>query len=304
MNVKVRSLKAFMAVAESGSITQAADRLGMAQPSLTASIKDLERTLGVTLFDRTTRSVHLTDAGREFLARIERPVADLEEAYRQMLDLSEARRGTVVIGTLPSSALTLVPLVMRELKAGRPSLQARIVEAHNAQLIEMLRTNQVEFAVATRLDRSADLDFVPLLADTFMLIHPPAHRVSEFRRPGWINLVPYDLILLSQGSNARAQFELAVRGSTVQPGMRFDVTHMVTAVHMVRQGLGITIVPRLALPGLHLEGLAARPLAGRLSTRRIGILHRRSRSLSAGARHLMEIFRRVASTMETTATEP
>jgi len=294
MNPKYRALKAFLAAAETGSITRAAAQLGLAQPSLTASLKNLERELGVTLFDRTTRSLRLTAAVQDFLTRIERPVADLDEAYRHMRDLSDARLGSVVVGALPSCALALVPSVISRLKAAHPNLGIRLVEAHDSELVTMLRTNQVEFGVASQQPTSADLDFEHLLDDTFVLLHPPCHPITRVSEPGWADLVAHDLILLSKGSNWRAQFERAVSDMSAAPGARFDVTHMATAVHMVRQGLGLTVVPRLAQPALHLDGLALRPLSGRLSQRRIGILSRPDRSLSSGAKHLIALFREAA----------
>jgi LysR family carnitine catabolism transcriptional activator len=303
MPLKFRALKAFLAAVETGSITRAAAQIGLTQPSLTTSLKNLERDLGVTLFDRTTRSLRLTAAGQEFLARIERPVADLDEAYRHMRDLSEARLGSVVVGALPSCALALVPSVISRLKAAYPNLGIRLIEAHDAELAMMLRTNQVEFGIASQQPDSANLDFEYLLDDTFMLLHPPCHPITRVSEPGWADLVSHDLILLSKGSNWRAQFESAVSGMTAVPGARFDVTHMATAVHMVRQGLGLTVVPRLAQPALHLDGLAIRPLAGRLSQRRIGILYRPDRSLSSGARHLIALFREAAGDVAESVTD-
>ncbi len=167
INIKYRSLKALLLAAETGSFTHAADRLGVTQPSFTSLIQDLEVILDVRLFERTTRSIGLTAAGEEFLARIQRPVTDLEEAYRSMLDLAAVKRGAIVLGALPSTALTLIPATLGALQHKYPGLQIRVVEAHNDDLLAMLRTNQIEFALATLLGAAPDLDFQPLVADSF-----------------------------------------------------------------------------------------------------------------------------------------
>ena len=178
MSIKYRPLKAFLLAVQTGSFTHAADRLGVTQPSFTALIRDLEDILGVRLFDRNTRGIALTAAGKDFLARIERPVADLEEAYRSILDLAAVRRGSVVVGSLPSTSLTLVPPALRMLRAAHPTLRVRVVEAHNDDLVTMVRTNQIEFAIAAMLAPAADLAFQPLLEDAFAAVFPAGHELA------------------------------------------------------------------------------------------------------------------------------
>ena len=285
MSIKYRPLKAFLLAVQTGSFTHAADRLGVTQPSFTALIRDLEDILGVRLFDRNTRGIALTAAGKDFLARIERPVADLEEAYRSILDLAAVRRGSVVVGSLPSTSLTLVPPALRMLRAAHPTLRVRVVEAHNDDLVTMVRTNQIEFAIAAMLAPAADLAFQPLLEDAFAAVFPAGHELAARPRLHWRDVAPHDLILLSRGSSVRELYDEAMedRPSTATAATRYDVTHMTTAIRLVRQGLGITVLPSLALPELDLKGLLACRLADASARRTIGILHRKDRSLSAAA---------------------
>ncbi len=302
INIKYRPLKAFLLAADSGSFTFAADRLGVTPPSFSALIRDLEDALGVRLFDRTTRTVALTAAGSELLARIQRPVTDLEDAYRSILALAVVGRGSVVLGALPSTSLTLIPPALRELRLAHPTLRVRVVEAHNEQLISMVRTNQIEFALATVLAPAADLAFHPLIADRWFAVFPAGHELAARTELHWRDLVPYDIILLSQGSSARAQFELAVGAEAAAPATssRYDVTHMTTSAGLVRQGLGITMLPRLALPELNLKGLKSRPLNDASARRTIGLLHRRDRSLSPATRALAAQLTKVAVQVEKT----
>lgn len=299
MNIKYRPLKAFLLAVETRSFTHAAARLGVTQPSLTALIGDLEATLDLKLFERTTRSITLTAAGAEFRDRVQRPLADLEEAYRSMYDLASAQRGTIVVGTLPSTSLTLIPPALRELRRLHPGLQIRVVEAHNDELIGMLRTNQIEFALATLLADAADLTFVPLIADAFCAVYPPDHPASGFDTLHWQDLLPFDLILLSQGSSARHQFDRAVISDDTVAGLRYDVTHMATAALLVRQGLGVALLPRLALPALHLDGLSSRRLSDASAQRTIGVLHRRDRLMSPAGQAFIAQLQTVAHDIET-----
>ncbi|WZB67470.1 LysR substrate-binding domain-containing protein [Achromobacter xylosoxidans] len=165
----------------------------------------------------------------------------------------------------------------------------RVVEAHNDELVAMLRTNQIEFAVGALAEPAPDLSFTPLAEDCFCAIYPEGHRLDRKRGPlHWRDVLRYDLILLSQGSNARQQFDRAVREETGAPAtaLRYDVTNMGTAAGMVRQGLGVSVLPRLALPELNLAGLRAAPLCDASARRAIGLLHRRDRSLSPAAQAL------------------
>lgn len=285
MSIKYRPLKAFLLAVQTGSFTHAADRLGVTQPSFTALIRDLEEILGVRLFDRNTRGIALTGAGKDFLARIERPVADLEEAYRSILDLAAVRRGSVVVGSLPSTSLTLVPPALRMLRAAHPTLRVRVVEAHNDDLVTMVRTNQIEFAIAAMLGPAADLAFEPLLEDAFAAVFAASHELAARPRLYWRDVAPHDLILLSRGSSVRELYDEAMEDqpTTATAASRYDVTHMTTAIRLVRQGLGITVLPSLALPELDLAGLVSCRLGDTSARRNIGVLHRRDRSLSAAA---------------------
>jgi DNA-binding transcriptional LysR family regulator len=298
LNIKYRPLKAFLLAVQTKSFTHAAARLGVTQPSFTALIADLEAVLEVKLFERTTRHIALTAAGLEFRDRIERPIADLEEAYRSMLDLASMRRGAVVMGALPSTSLTLVPPALGALRRLHPQLQIRVVEAHNDELIGMLRINQIEFALATLLSEAPDLKFTPLVADAFFAVYPSRHEVVALPSLHWDDLIPFDLVLLAQGSSARHQFDRAVFADKATAGLRYDVTHMTTAVRLVGQGLGVAILPRLALPSLGLGALRSRPIEDDSARRTIGVLHRQDRLLSPAAQALIDTLRQVATEVE------
>ncbi|MCW8176732.1 LysR family transcriptional regulator [Verminephrobacter aporrectodeae] len=290
LNIKYRPVKAFLLAAEHGSFTHAASVLGVTQPSFTALIQDLEHQLGLRLFERSTRSMALTAAGREFLARVQRPLADIEEAYRSVLDLSAARRGNVILGALPSTAFALVAPALQALRCVHPALGARVIEAHNDELLLLLRSNQIECALATLPDPGSDLVSQPVIDDVFCAVFARGHALQAARRVLWRDLLAHELILLSRGSSVRAQFDRAMQrratGSAVLP--RYDVTHILTAAAMARRGLGVAILPRLALPELDMDGLSARAIASPGARRSIGMVHRRDRVLSPATQRFFE----------------
>ncbi len=300
LNVKYRPIKAFLLAVETGSFTQAAQRLGVTQPSFTSLIRDLEAVLDVRLFERTTRRIALTAAGQEFLLRIRRPLADVEEAYRSIQDLTAARRGLIVLGALPSTALTLIPPALGLLRQAYPALQVRVVEAHNDELLSMLRTNQIEFALATLLEDAEDLSFEPLLQDVFCAVFPRGHELAKRRTVSWRDLLAYDLILLSHGSSARAQFERAVQGEgpASARASHYEVTNMTTAVRLVRRKMGITVLPRLAVPELNLQGLLVVALGDVSARRVIGLVRRKNRELSPASLAFIPQLKTVVGSLE------
>ena len=301
MNIKYRAVKAFLLVAESRSFTHAAGALGVTQPSLSALIQDLEDTLGLKLLERSTRNVTLTEAGEEFLLRIQRPVSDVEEAYRSALDLSAARRGTVIVAALPSAAFGLVPHALAKLRVAHPALQAKVIEAHTDELLQMLRTNQVECAIGPLSEAAPDLHFEPLLTDGYYAVFSHGHPLEKRKRIRWDQLLAHDLVLLAQGSNARQQFDQGLQTgiASAEPVVpRYDVTHIITAASMARQGLGVALLPRLALPELNLNGLVARPISAPNARRNIGLMHRRDRVLGPATRYFIEQLRGVIGEVE------
>ncbi len=288
IKIKFRPLKAFLLAIETQSFTRAAQRLGVTQPSFTALIRDLENSLELQLFERTTRRITLTNAGQDLYDRVLRPVTDLEEAYRSMSDLAAVRRGAIAVGVLPSTALTLIPPTLRRLRERHPSLTTRVVEAHNDELINMLHTNQVEFALGAILDKTPNLEAVPLLQDNFVAVFPPDHPARHLDSLHWADLIPYDLILLSRGSSARQLFDRAVGVNAPGSGLRFDVTNMTTAIQLVRQSLGIAVLPQLALPALLDSTLKYRPIEDESASRTIGILLRQDRTMQPAGKAFLE----------------
>ncbi|CAN5147670.1 LysR family transcriptional regulator [soil metagenome] len=290
INIKYRPLKAFLLAADTGSFTRAAATLGVTQPSFSALIQDLEQTMGLRLFERSTRTIALTESGQDLLSRVQRPLSDLEEAYRSLLDLSAANRGTVILGTLPSVAFALVPPTLAKLRASHPALHARVIEAHNDELLAMVRTNQIDCALATLVEPVSDLAFAPVIADHFFAVFPHGHALASAARIAWSDLLPHDLILLSRGSSARSQFDRALQRRSAAPALepRYDVTNIITAASMVRHGLGVAVLPRLCLPEIDVTGLTARPIASAGAARTIGLITRRDRVLSPATQRFVE----------------
>lgn len=300
LNIKYRALKAFLLAAETGSFTAGAGVLGITQPSFSALVQDLENDLGLKLFERHTRSIKLTAGGIELHDRLLRPLTDLEEVYRDMADLGAARRGIVVAGALPSTSLTLIPPTLIALLKSYPKLEVRIIEADNDELIEMLRANKVEFALAAQIDMLPEMMFEPLVNDNYCVVYPAGHAIEKLDKVTWIDLAEHRLVLMAPGSSARQQFDRAFRLENWNV-LHYEVTHMATALALVKHGLGVAVLPRLPLKALPMGDLRFTSIEGDTARRRIGVLYRRERHLSPASRAFIEQVKEVA-TRETTST--
>lgn len=296
-NVKYRSIKAFILAARYNSFREAADRLGVTQPSLSALIRDLEEILDVRLFDRTTRKVAITEAGREFLDRVERSIDDIEDAYDAMRGISKVQRQTITMGALPSIAAGLIPIALRKLRQVHPTLKIRLTEAYNDELNAMLLRNQIEFSIGgyTSNENMENLIFEPLAEDTFHVVMPPELAASLEGETRWRHLHAHDLIIFSQGSTWRTQYEKAMQEAELATGSIYEVSNLITAIQMTRNGLGLTVVPGIFLFSLDASGLVVKPLTDNSTKRQIGIYRRKDKELQRSSLKFIEVLKGVVA---------
>src|SRR5262245_48630801 len=149
MNITLRQLQCFLHVAALGSFTRAAEKMHTMQPSLSQQIRDLEGELGIRLFDRTTRRVELTEAGTEFRNIAAKVIEDLEVAARSAHELAERKRGRVAVAAPPLLAAAIVPRAIANFRKQYPGLDIRLVDAQSDQIVEMVRSGQVDCGVGT-----------------------------------------------------------------------------------------------------------------------------------------------------------
>ncbi|MDB5943214.1 MAG: LysR family regulatory protein [Ramlibacter sp.] len=276
-NLKYRQLKAFAMAVETGSFKAAADRLSVTQPSFSSLIKELERDVDVLLFDRTTRGCVLTAPGQAFYEEIKGALGQLEDAYRYIQDVGKGSRGKLSLAALPSLAAGIVTGKLGEFKRSHPGVRILLSERKNDQILEAVRRGEVELGIGSMWQPDPDLRFQPLFTDRMMFVVPKGHPL-ESMRPVWKSADRFDLILMPSGPT-----EFALKASQMTRPPAFEVEHLATALAMVRNGLGITILPSSVVPTLNMDGLACLPIQGSLATRPLGTIVRQGTRLSAPA---------------------
>jgi LysR family carnitine catabolism transcriptional activator len=294
MNFKLRQLEGFIAAAELGAFGKAAERMAMTQPAFSQLIRELETMLGVRLFERSTRRIELTEGGRLLLAQVKRPLEDLQHAYDNLREMADGKIGTVVFATLPSAAFGLGTRAVAKLRERFPKVQVRQIEDQNDLLIERVLHREVEFGLSMYSHEVAELEFEFLFVDELVAVLRADHPAAASRQITWTQLAKLPLALLPAPSSVRRLVDarFAQIGSYGVPA--FEVVHMVTALSMARAGVGVTVLPRISLEAMNMDGLVYRRLSSPRPERRIGILRRSDRPLSAAAETLIACLREQA----------
>lgn len=291
MNIDLRQLRVFIAVARLGNFTRAAERLNLSQPNLSLLVRRLEQTLGVRLFDRSTRSVTLTVAGQEFLPTAERLVEEFDGAIAAVTDLAARRRGRVTVAALPSIAATLLPKAIAELSARHPQITVSLRDDVADQILARVRSGEVDFGVGATDMADSQLVTTPLIEDVMVAVFDPTHALAGRRRLTWRCVADYPLIGMSRDSSVRRLTGSAFArcGLVVEP--RYEAKYMSTAIGLVASGLGVAVLPSSAALMAEQAGLRSATLHEPVVRRKIGILMRRGRSLSPSASALFAILR-------------
>src|SRR3982074_3576499 len=182
MNVDLHQLRIFVAVARLGNFTRAAERLHLSQPSLSLHIRQLEQDLGVRLFDRSTRSVVLTQAGDDLLPTAERLLDDFQSAVASVADLAARRRGRVAVAVLPSVAAELLPRAIALLRIRHPDITVAVRDDVAEHIPARARNGEVDFGLGAIDSVDADVLGSPLISDELIAVLPPAHPLANALR--------------------------------------------------------------------------------------------------------------------------
>lgn len=294
MNITLRQLHSFRAVAELGSFTRAAQRLKLAQPALSLAIRDLETELNLRLFDRTTRKVELTAAGTEFLQSVDRLMSDLQHAIKNAQDWTERKRGRFVIAAPPFLASMIIPDAIAEYKASFPAIDVRLIDAPTDVIVERVRMGDADFGVGTFADSEEGIRRENLFRDALMVFGRSDNPVIKTSKIFWRNLRDAPLIVLTRESGIRTLTNTAFDriGLSIHPS--YEVSHITTSVMLVNAGLGVAVLPAYAWGFARSFEIVARPLVDPIVGREVAIIRSDVRSLSPAAEGFTKFLRKRA----------
>ena len=292
-NLTLKQLRYFDALARQGHFGRAAEASSISQPALSMQIKELEETLGAPLFDRGARAVSLTGFGEEFAPRareILRAVEELEDLGRVLRD---HMAGRLRMGVIPTVAPYLLPRLIGDLGREYPGLDLQLRETITPRLLQDLAEGRLDCAIVALPVSEPSLIEVDLFTEDFVLVRPLADAAKAV--PGPVGLRALRLLLLEEGHCFRDQ-ALAFCRMQASPAARdtgpremMEGSSLSTLVQMVGAGIGVTLIPEMAVA---VETLSAPVAVARFPdpppSRRIGMVWRRSTPLS---RQLMQVAR-------------
>ena len=245
--MELNQLRYVCAVEETGSFSRAAERCQIAQPSLSQQILKLEEELGTKLFDRLGRGVRLTEPGRAFLQHARAALEEVERARASIPADADGVSGTVSIGAIPTIAPYLIPPYTAAFTKRFPEARLRIVEETTPVLIEALRNLSIDFALLALPLRHKDLLLQPVRTEKLLAVLPETHPLAAKDSLMLAELRGESFVMLRDGHCFR-DLSLSVCGSArVKPNIAFESGQFSSVLGMVAAGIGLSIVPEMAV---------------------------------------------------------
>src|SRR5262245_36437597 len=289
-DVSSRQLRAVVALARFRSFVAAAASLGVSQPALSRAVQRLERSLGVALFTRSTRSVSLTAAGRDFLPTVERLLNDLDRHLGRMRELAEQQRGYVVVASLMSLAHHVLPAATATYRRRFPHIDLYLREGVQDAIVADVRGAVADIGIGNASDVPAPVVTEPLGDEPCRLVLPPRHPLAKRSAVAVVDLQGEPLISMPPESGLRRLIDRAALAAGVRLHHAITLHQFGTLFDFVRSGLGVAIVPASALPPRGERALRVCRLARPAITRTVGILTLADRALSPAAERFREVF--------------
>jgi LysR family hydrogen peroxide-inducible transcriptional activator len=288
--MELQQLRYFVAAAEAGSVSRAAERCHVAQPSLSQQLKKLEEYLGVTLFDRFGRGVVLTDAGRTLLPKARRILAEVRDAETNLSREVEAGNAPLILGAIPTIAPYVLPRALERLRVALPSCTVSIREGLTEHLVEALLDHEIDCAlVSTPL--AHDLIDVDVVAeDELLVVVPNSHPLAQQAQGVSIAAMRGEAtVTLEEMHCLGRQIQGFCSSRHLTQRIVCTTTQLATIFELVSLGMGISLVPEMAAAADPRRAVTYRRLRQARFQREIAVAWRRDRTRSRAAQALVDI---------------
>lgn len=282
MKHELSSMKAFVILAESSSFNNAAKLLNITQPALTRRIKKMEEDLHIQLFERTTRKVTLTKAGKRLLPEARELIKKFDETLFNIRDMNAYHRGMVTLACIPTAVFYFLPLAIGKFNELYPNIKVRILEQGTNNCMESVLCNESDFGINMNNVTNSSIDFTPLVNEPFVLACRRDHPlVKAACRMAGVSGLQNDWRTLLQ---RQPTVDRTTAGrQTLEAGLVYEVRHLSTSLGLVEAGLGISALPGLAMPHAPYSSIIGIPLVEPVIRRTLGIIRRKDAVLSPAA---------------------
>jgi DNA-binding transcriptional LysR family regulator len=287
MNVTVKQLRAFLAVARLGSFTRASGVLHATQSSLSVLVRELETELAIKILDRTTRKVELTEAGEQFYQDAAGVLAGLEQAIQKTRNLSIMKGGHVSIAATPLCAAAFLPRAVAAFRAKYPDVEVALTDMRVEQIAAAVSDRQFSCGVGV-FGPEKGVVATPLLEPRLMLACPRAHAFARRKKVNWKDLDGQTLITVRGNNIVRREFDRCVHQAGVEPQKIIEVQQMMTALGLVDAGFGLAVWPAWAASVASLYAVALIPLDRPALTHPLSVIVAEGRSPSAATQAFIQ----------------
>ncbi|WP_169081671.1 LysR family transcriptional regulator [Paenibacillus sp. PL91] len=244
--MELRQLNYVIQIALEKNFSRAAEKLHIAQPSLSQQLSKLEQEIGVLLFRRTTNSVELTQAGQVFVDKSQAILDAIEQLKQEMDDMAQMRRGRLVVGTLPITGSHILPLVLPVFGAQYPQIEVVLVEDTTAKLEQLTASGGTDLSLLSLPLIDSSLSYEPFLEEEICLAVPPQHPLAKREDPIDISeLQEEPFIGLKRGQGFRQITVDLCEQSGFSPRIVFESSNIETIQSLVAGGMGIAFVPQM-----------------------------------------------------------
>jgi DNA-binding transcriptional LysR family regulator len=286
-----RQLQTVLALAEYGSFIAAASLLKTSQPAVTRTIKHVEDVLGIKLFDRSTRSVQITAAGKEFVAVAARIQNDLKITLRSMRELSDQRRGQIIISSIMSVANGKLPGLVSAYRLDHPGIELHVRDGVHGTVIEDVRSGAADFGITYLDDLPDPFLSVRVGREDFTVVLPKNHELARKKTLSLSDLKDVPLASLPSDSRTRRVIDGAASSVGITLNHVVTVSQFATMLGFVRAGIGLAIAPKSGVASFLGKELSAVPIRGRPLARDLGIITLKEREPSPAATGLMSLIK-------------
>ncbi len=252
MNLTFRQLRVFLAVAQQGSVTRAAETLHLTPPAVSMQIKEVESQVGLQLFERAGRRISLSTAGEYFALHARRLLAALRDAENAMGRFKRLEQGLLTVGMV-STAKYFIPRLLARFRQDHPGIDVRLVVSANREaLIRQLEAGDCDLAVMGRPPRDLDTRSEAFAPHPLVFMCPPGHELLRMGHPPLQALAPYPFIVREQGSGTRHAMEKFFAEHRFAPHITMEMGSNETIKQAVMAGMGVSFL------SLHTLGLELR----------------------------------------------
>lgn len=286
--MELKQLEYFIAVCQELHFTRAAEKLGIAQPSLSQQIRLLEHEIGTPLFDRIGKRTVITEAGKALLHHSYNVFHELSQAKAAISELQGLQRGTLKIGALLTVVNYLLPPTVAEYHRRYPNIELSVLGLRTGDIREGLLKNELDLGIVFLPMEHDDLESIPLYKENLALAAPADHALANepFVTLDILKETPSILLPNTYFLRQTINEQCRLLGFTLQPVL--EMTTMEAIINMVGQGVGVTILPKAYLDYIDNKLIRTIPIQNPVLTTQIGVVYRKNKFLCAASRVFME----------------